>query len=285
MAQDLPATVVAQIDAEESSPVNLLEIGLSGGTLRYSATKENVVFPTGGNTYTAKTMRFGNIQQTREGQIVRVQIVMDNVNGEMGTYNATEKFDGKRIVWKKVYRKNLSAATDYREMLSGYMEEPESIGKDWIVLNGVMGKPFGRRILQEYYQKSCNNRFGDSKCNKDGYANLASLTSSGTSDSGTTNSLTDNALTQADDYWNYGRIEVSVSGVTYRRRIIDFVASNDKLWLDVPMHTSIGSGAKYVVYKGCPLTWDACQAGSSYGPSSDNKANFNGWIHIGDERG
>lgn len=283
MGQTVPTQVQNQIDAEQSRPILLVEIGLNVGTLRFASTRSNVIFPTGGNTYTAKSFSVGNIKQTKEGQIINVEFVFDNVGSDMYAYNVAEKFDGKTIILKKVYQDALGDSSYYREILNGFMEEPHSIDKRWLKVNGVMGKSLQRRVLQEYFQRLCNNDFGDEKCDYEGNADLTSLTYTGNIDSGATNYIIDNALTQADDYWNFGRIEINEGGVTYFRKIEDFIASSDKVIFDVPFVFSISSGATYTIYKGCSKTLLSCRSEYSYGPSSDNDDNFNGWIHIGDE--
>ena len=88
MVQSLESAIEIQIDATQSRPVNLIELGLDVGTLRFSATKTNLVFPTGGNTYTAKAMQMGNITQSKEGQLIRVEFAFDNVAADMHAYNA-----------------------------------------------------------------------------------------------------------------------------------------------------------------------------------------------------
>jgi hypothetical protein len=284
MAQDVPASVDTQIAAEQSRPVNLCEIGLDAGTLRFAATKQNLVFPTAGNTYTAKAMNFGNIHQTREGQIVKCQVKLDNVAQDMAGYNAAESFDGKSFVWKKIYRDAMGDASYYREMINGHMEGPCDLDYNWIVINAVRGKSLGRRMLLDYFQKECNHIFGDSECNRDGYADLTSLKATGTADAGSTAAyMIDAALTQADDYWNFGRIELVHNSITYYRDVKDFVAADDKVIFDVAFPFTISEGDTYTLYKGCSNTWNACQSNEAYGPSSDNKANFFGFIHIGDE--
>jgi len=283
MAQDLPSQVDTEIAKEQSQPINIIELSLDAGTIRYAATRSDFVFPTGGNTYTAKALQIATIQQTKEGQIVRVEFAFDNIAADMHAYNVAEKFDGKVIQWKKIWRDAIGVSTYYRLMFYGYMEEPHEINKRWLRVNGVMGKSLQRRVLQKYYRRECNHNFGDGKCNYEGYSNLVSLKATGTADSGSTSTLVDNALTQADDYWNFGRIEITISGTKYYRKVKDFAAGSDTVTFDVALPVAVSSGDVYAVYKGCSKTWDACQSNNSYGPSSDNKANFQGFIHIGDK--
>ena len=285
MAQDLPAAVDTEIAAEQSRPILLFEIYLDSGTLRYSATNVNVVFPaTGGNTYYAKTIGMGNIQTTAEGQIESVSLQFDNISQDMHTYNVAESFSGKQIIIKKVYRNILTSSTYYREIFNGVMEEPNRIDKTWLVVNAINGVRFQRRVLQKYFQKECNNVFGDANCNRDGYADLASLKAIGTADSGTTTTLTDNALTQAADYWKFGKIAITISGSVYNRFVESFDAATDTIAFDAPLPTAVIAGSAYTLYKGCPLTIEACKLDGSisYGPSANNIANFDGFVHIGE---
>ena len=283
MAQDIPDSVETEIDATQSRPSLLLEVYLDAGTLRYVNNYQTLVFPTGGNSYTGKAFTLTNKKESVESQIIRSTLLIDNVASDMSAFNAVESFAGKQIIIKKVFRNNLSGSTLYREVFNGYMEEPKSINKQQMSIPIVYGKELQRKALQFVYQPLCNNTFGDTKCNYDGLANLSSSTMAvtSTSDSGSTNTLVDSTLTESDDYWNFGRIEIGISGVTYYRKIKSFSAASDMLTLDVPLHISISGSTPYTVYKGCPKTWEACQSGGTYGPSGDNKANFGSFIHIG----
>lgn len=282
MAQDLDSIIDAEILAEESQPVILYEIYLTAGTLRYAASRNNIVFPLSeGEIYYAKSIVLSNIKTSAEGQICRGSVQFDNVASDMHAYNSVEKFDGKQIIIKKVYRNQLSSSQYYREIFNGFIEEPKSTNKQWMVIDIISGSPLQRKVLQEYYQKECNNIFGDSRCNYNGFANLEILKTVGTADSGTISTLTDSALTQIDNYWTFGKIEITISGTIYKRRINSFASATDTLTYDVSLPESVIAGTPYTLYKGCPNTWDACKANQPYGPSANNKENFNGFIHIG----
>ena len=279
MPKAIPAQVITQMDATQKRPVLLFELGLSS-TIRYAAYKTNVVFPTGGNTYTAKAIEIGNVSQSLEGQIQRVNVQFDNVAKDMAAYAHNEDFRGKTLIIKRIYLDEISLATYYNEVFNGYMERPSEISRLWLTVPCVIGKPLTRKALTFQYQKMCPWIFGGSECNTDGHADLTALKAVGTADSGTTTTLVDNALTQADDYWNYGEIEITKAGVTYHRKVKDFVAATDTITLDVEMPFAIDNTCTYVVYRGCDQTWDTCTGVNAWGPSADNKANFGGCIHI-----
>lgn len=279
MPKTLPAEIITQLDAQQKRPVLLFELGLSS-TVRFAAYKVNVVFPTAGNTYVAKAITISGDSQTLEGQIGRITIKFDNTFRDMASYANNEDFRGKSITIKRVYMDALGNATYYNEVFNGSMETVKEISRNWLVVTATIGKPLTRNTLEFAYQRMCPWVFGNSECNTDGYANLSSLTAVGTADSGSTTTLVDNALTQADDYWNEGNIEITKSGVVYYRKVKDFVASTDTITLDVELTFAIDNTCTYTVYKGCDQTWDTCTGINAWGPSTDNKYNFGGCIHI-----
>jgi len=279
MPKGLEAAVVTQIDAEHKRPALLFELGLSS-TLRYAAYKTNITFPTGGNVYTAKAIKASGVNQSLENQIQRITIQFDNVTKDMAAYANNEDFKGKTLIVKRIYLDALGSADNYNEVFNGYMETPSSIGREWLTIPATVGKPLSHRTLKIAYQKLCPWVFGGTECNIDGNADLSSLTASGTADSGSTTTLVHDALTQVDDYWNYGRIEITKGSKTYYRKIKDFVALTDTVTFDVELPVAVDGTCTYVIYKGCDQTWRACTAVDAWGPSADNKANFGGCIHI-----
>lgn len=283
MAKDFEASVDTQVAAAKQRPIMLFEIELDSGTLRYAGVKSNLVFPTGGNTYYAKDIELENIRFKSDDQLLQFTAKLDNVSRDMSGYNNAEKFEGKRFIAKRIWLDALGNASYYNELLYGDMKEPTTLDYHWMIVDIVMGSRLETKILQDYFQNKCNHRFGDSKCNRDGYADLTSLTASGTADSGSESTLVDDALTQVDDYWNHGSIEITKSGIVYKREILDFDQGTHTLTFDVELPVAIAGSETYTVKKGCSQTWNVCQSNEAYGPSSDNKANFFGFFHIGNQ--
>ena len=279
MPKNIPAQIITQMDAHQKRPMLLFELSLST-TLRFAASKTNITFPTGGNVYNAKAIIVSNVQQSLEGQIERVILQFDNVTKDMATYAHNEDFRDKSLVIKRIYLDEIGNATYYNEVFNGHMERPSKISSQWLTVPAVIGKPLNRKTLIIPYQLICPWLFGGSECNIDGNADLTSLTASGTADSGTTTTLVDNALTQADDYWNYGEIELTKGDITYYRKVKDFVAATDTVTFDVELPVAVDNTFTYIIYKGCDQTWDGCSGASAWGPSADNKLNFGGCLHI-----
>jgi len=279
MPRAVPASVITQMDAEIKKPVMLFELGLSS-TIRFAAYMTNITFPTAGNVYTAKAIEVPNVQQSLEGQIGRVVIKFGNVAKDMSAYVNTQDFRGKTLIIKRIYLDQIANTTDYNEVFNGVMERPSEINRQWLTVPAVSGKPLNMKALKFAYQRMCPWSFGGTECNTDALANLAVLTATGTADSGTTTTLVDNALTQVDDFWNFGRAEITKSGILYHRIITDFVAGTDTVTFDVELPFAIDNTCTYSFFKGCDKTWDTCSASNAWGPSADNKANFGGCIHI-----
>jgi len=282
MPKGLPAAVITQMDAAQKRPAILVELGLAS-PLRYAVSKSNITFPTGGSVYTAKAITIAGLSQSLEGQIQRITLNFDNVTRDMAGHANIEDFKGKTLSIKRIYLDAIGNATYYNEAFNGYMEEPTNIGRSWLTVPAVTGKPLNRKTLKYAYQKLCPYVFGETECNTDGNADLTSLTASGTADSGSTTTLVDNALTQADNHWNYGEIEITKGTKTYYRKVKDFVAGTDTVTVDVELPVAVDNTCTYIVYKGCDQTWDTCGAANAWGPSADNSLNFGGCIHIGKE--
>lgn len=281
MPKDLSSAIITQMDAQQARPVLLFELGLAT-TVRYAANKSNIVWPTGGNTYTAKAIQIEKISSSLEGQIQSVSVKFDNVMGDMAESSYEESYRGKTLTIKRIYLDAMAAA-DYNEVFTGVMGNPSEINSRWMTVPATGGKKLDRKFLVTPYQKLCPWKFGGTECNTDGYADLTTLTATGTADSGTTLTLVDNALTQVNDYWNYGRIEITKSGVTYYRVVENFDSTTDTVTWGVQLPFNVDNSCTYVLYKGCDKSWDVCGSGSAYGPSADNQANFGGCIHVGQD--
>lgn len=280
MSKTLESAVITQLNATAKRPVLLFEIGLSV-PIRFAAYKTDIVFPTGGTTYTAKNIQMSKVFQTLEGQIGRTTVKFDNVIRDMAAYVNAEDFRGKSLVIKRVYLDAMGSASNYYEVFNGFMETPSSLSRYWVTVPATVGKPLNRKSLDFAYQRQCPWVFGDdSTCNTDGNADLTTLTASGTADSGTSAYFIDSALTQVDDYWNNGQITITHSSVDYNRRVKDFDASTDKITFDVELPITVDATTTYTVFKGCDQVRDTCKALNAWGPSADNDLNWGGCEHI-----
>jgi len=264
----------------------LISIALPGLTLRYAASQEDLVFPHGGaTTWTAKGWDFSDLAVDMEGTVGRISVRLDNVTSDMGSYADSYFWPGAVV---SIYRIYLDAdnhapvtATEYDEVFVGKVEGIPKIEYTWMRVDALSGTPITRGGLIKKYGRLCYRIFGDTDCNVDGNADLTALTANGTADSGTTTTLTDIALTEADDFWNGGRVTITTAAVVWNRLVKDFDAASDTITLDVALPVAVGGTSTYTVYKGCDKTWATCSHDNAWGPSADNSANFGGCLHIG----
>jgi len=280
MPKALEVAFLAQMDATGKRPCLLFELGLFS-TIRFAAHMTNIIFPTGGSTYTAKAITLGGSTQSLEGQIQRVTLNFDNVSKDMASYANNEDFQGKTLVIKRVYLDAIGAANLYDEVFNGKMEKVSGdISRRWLPITATEGYPLTRKIHKLFYQRMCPWDAGGDECNTDGNFDLTALTASGTADSGSTTTLVDDALTQVDDYWNHGKIKITKATVVYWRVVKDFDAGTDTITFDVAMPFAIDSDCTYVVYKGCNKVWTTCGGDNAWGPSADNDVNSGACLHV-----
>lgn len=279
MAKNIQSAMETQIDASGRRPVLLFELQLSS-TIRYCLAKSNITFPSGGNVYTAKHIEVSKVSQNMDGFINRITLKFDNTSRDIGAYVNTESFQDKTLTIKRIFLDDYDASTDYVQFFEGKMEEVETVTNSFVEVSAIQGKSLRKTTSERDYQTLCPHEFGGDKCNFMGNSDLSSLTASGTADSGTTTTLIDDALTQADDFWNFGTIEITKSGTTYNRIVTDFVASTNQVSFDIAVPFSIDTDVTYTIYKGCDKTWETCKAENAYGPGSDNKEQFGGTLHL-----
>ena len=284
----IPSAVTTQMEAQQKRPALLFEIGLSAGTLYYVAEKDDLTYA--GNTYTAKAITLSNLTQSAEGQINRVTANFDNTSRDMAAYAVNAQFEGRPFIIKRVYKDALSDPTYYNELFRGTMEELTDMGRTWMPINAVAGKPLYQKALLSEYVRTCRHIFGGTQCNMNGFSDLTSISNyaEGTILTGTTNSMTiDTTIGSVtgtnDDAFNYGIIKIGKSGTTYIRTCTDWTAGTSVAIWSVALPVTIDNTYRYQIYKGCPKNLNSCTMGFAWGPSSNNHLNFGGFIHVGKE--
>jgi len=281
--KDITSGVSTSIAAREKTPIVLFELELTGVTLRYAATISNISF--GGYTWTAKAVQVDNVEQSPENTVSRITVKFDNIARDMLAYANTYTFENKILRIKRIYLSGTTpptSADDYIEVFRGTMEQPKDITMRWFSITAVTGKGLRRKIPTKKYERQCNHAFGDTDCNTNGFSGLTTLHADATAQSGATNFLVDAVtLSQTTDYWKYGRVQILYSSVTYTRYVDSFDGASSAVHFDVALSFAVDNTCSYLIEKGCGNTWDDCKATNAWGPSSDNKKNFGGFLHIG----
>ena len=289
--KDLPNDIVTEIDADEKAPIILLEQYLDDLTLRWARAKADITFPAGGSVvYYARAFDVPNIEVSAEGQIDRIEVSVDNVNGDFDAYLESYVFEGKLMQVKRIYLsgENEEIPTDalmYNEIFYGEMELPDFTDETQVTFGGVAGDAIEKQVLDKYYGSTCQHIFGDANC----HVNLFDAShyyASGETTGGSTSLVKTNALMEAEDFWKYGLVKVTQSGTTYRRKVKSFSSdgSSGEVHPDIGFPVSIGANNFLEIEKGCDFKWDTCKANNNWGPSGENINHFLGFIHIGVNR-
>jgi len=285
MAKSHSTAVSAQLTASSRRPVNLFTLDLgSGVTLRFAASKTNVVFPAAGNTYTAKACSHDPVVNDYGNQVQRVTVRLGNTARDLTAYAEQIEFKGKTLFVWKIFR-DASGTTDYDVILSGTMEDPD-FDYNWMSIPVVMGVSLSRQYPDRNYGISCPYKFGGTECNQDSLADLASdsLTTHSTTVRGGVTYFYDTMLHQsAASAWTHARVRLLVAGVTEERLATNFqvsAGSGGTVIFDVPCSTDISAGTKYEMIMGCSKNWTCCSGASAFGPTGDNTANYGGFLHV-----
>lgn len=213
------------------------------------------------------------IKKSSRGEIDRVSYQIDNVNKAMSAFAESVDFRNKRIVSRLVFRDFLDDPSNYKVTFDGIIQsvlfEESRMVTTCVPLISSLSFETGWP-----YQINCANKSGDSFCqvNKNDPANKKDGAATG----GTTATLIDTVnLTQADDYWNIGEIIILTgANAGARRKIIDFVQSENKLIFDFEMRSNIQAGDTYTVFRGCDKRLTTCT--NVY----NNDANYHGFHTI-----
>jgi len=292
MSRALESAVSIQIIASQRRPALLFQIGLgSGTTLYYNNTLTNITF--GGIIYTAKSIKLSKIKTSSEGQINKINLTIDNITGNIFSYINTFKFRNNSLIINRIYLGDIGNPAYYIEHFRGTMEEPENMSQEWITIPAYSGKVLENKTLSLKYTKACQLMFSDSKtCNRDGFSDLTnvSMFSTGTVASGSTNYLimptpgVAGVTGTNDDAFKYGKVQIGKNGVTYDRMVSSYISGTSRVNWNVGIPNVVDNTYQFIVYKGCPKTWEACSSAYAYGPSGNNTDNFLGFQHIGNKK-
>lgn len=290
MAKSFNSAVSTYIGLQQKRPALLFELGLSisGVSLYFTNFGQDINF--GGHLYQSKKITISGIQQSAEGQINRVTLNFDNTSRDMSSYASYSNFHNKSLLIKRVFLDDLSSADNYNEVFTGNMESPEEINQSFLTLSATEGKALYKKTLLKQYQKQCNNRFGDTNCNRDGYSDLtnASNYSTGAVQSGTSNYFIMTAgagvTGTVDDIFKYGRIQLGYSGVTTHRICSSYESGTSRVNFNISLPFILNNNYRFTIYKGCPYDWDSCGAENEWGPTANNQQNYMGFLHIGKKK-
>jgi len=264
MPKSILAEALAKAQAATNLPIYLIEIALDSATLRFAVNNEDVVFPTGVNTYTAWGIEFTRVLNKLTNEIDRINFSFDNTDLAMATYLAANTFQGKTLSLKRVFSDLLGLATYATIIFSG---EIGGISINESIFECTVLSPLvklEKLVPSRLYQPNCTWDFGGTEC----AATTGELTAQ-TADAACTSSLVkDAARTEADDYWRDGIIEFTTGDLDGEKRIINKSATGE-ITVITPFSAAPSEGNEYTIIRGCTKI------------PSDCIGKFNNWVNFG----
>lgn len=275
----LEATITSILAQAEKQPVHLYRLTLTNVTLRFAAAKVDVVFPIGGDTWSAKAVKHeAPMESINHSQVRRARIHFGDGSQELFGYHRSDSLIGKRLEILRVYRNALDSA-DYKvDVVVGRIARV-SWDYEWFVCEVTVGDTLRQKLPRRPYTVRCSWYPGGPECNNAGLFDIsqAPFRQSGTAH-GSADTFTDPNRTEADNYWKHGRITITDSNDVYRRKVIAF--SGGTFTLDLPTRIAVAKDVSYTVQRGCDGSWDACRGLKAWGPSADNHQQYGGFLHI-----
>ena len=142
----------------------------------------------------------------------------------------------------------------------------------WIDLDCQGFMALCEQNLNKTYTKECLNDLGDTNCG----VILTTYTDSGTVTTvNSRSSFVDTSLSQADNYYQYGKVTfTSGSNNGISREVLQYDSSTDTVVMFIPFPYDIEVGDTYDIYRGCQKDKDDCTN------VFDNWPNFRGYAHL-----
>lgn len=271
MPRTIPSLLTTVIESSQNKPVELIEVFLDSGTLRFAQHDADITY--NGFTWTAMGWKRSPISTTVTEQVDLLTVGLDNVDKVLAVSIAAEEWRGKRARIVRVFREDLTAGNEIT-IFDGLMDQP-SIAEQTFSLRirsrlDLVNKTYPARV----YSTQCNYKHYDKWCtvNREAAANKVT----GTCSAGcTTTKIISTAFTHANNYWKLGHIKFTSGG---QNRIGRIVQSSDQtgtfIVLRIPLDAAPASGDSFEIIRGCDRTPNDCITKYS------NYVNFGGFDHI-----
>ena len=270
--RELTDKLKTQKNKEYNRPIELYQIFLGEETLYLTPFNEDIEFyDEDGNevTYKSRGMSRSSIETSVEQRSNQVNISIDNVSREMGSYLAHYDLRNKIIAIWQVFVDELDDPGHYIPLFYGIMDEP-SVDEQKIEFTAYSRiDMYDSQVPARKFTATCPWRFGDENCG------VEVPTKSGTVDSVSdfTKLYLSEIVGDDDHYWAYGNI--TVNGET--RYIVD---SGDG-WVEIRIpFFSDPEGEEYELEAGCDKTMGENNGCKNW----DNEEFFGGFLSIPDDR-
>lgn len=280
MVKTLDAAYLAKLESQENRPRLLYELYLDSGTLYLADERDNVTFPTAGQTYTAIGVLHETAQIGGTEIIDTVTVSIDNVDKTLGKFVVHESFRGRILIIRRVFADALGSA-DYDEIIfAGEMKEP-TVDQFKITVEATAGQVLLRVLPKHSHTRQCRWELGlplsgPPECGKDITGDT--IEEANAPDSGSTTTLVDSNLTATANLYVEGKLECDFTDGTYTwtesRRISEYNQGTKTITVALPFSASTTTALRWKATPGCDKTWDTCFN------TFNNLINFGGFVHV-----
>jgi len=244
----LPVALATAKEQSQNFFIELYEVHLPSGTVRFAACDEDIPF--NGQVYKSVPIQRGEIKTTVDSKTDNVELKIANVDQDFtaAIYGGLDFRGSDCYIMQILYPNSLSDPTIFKYIFTGYLDNPVFDGKEFKVT-------IKSRIPNIYspsrkFQLPCNAWFGDpDECGViKGFGNGATV-GAGSTQSVIYDSNNNNTV----DFWKDGIL-------TYyneSRKIIAY--ENGYITLEYPLTYTVQAGATYSIEQGCDKSAAVCK--------------------------
>lgn len=260
MSRTIPSSVSGFVAAVENRPVELYEVYLDTGTLYFAQAEANVTF--GGQVYTAIGISRSAVHTSMELSVDEVEVRLDNVDRFFAQQVIATDFIGRRLVTKKVFREDLSSASNFIPIFDGRIDEPVLTQTTLTVKVRSWLDALHQYLPRRIFSSGCNYQLYDTSCTV--AKTLGTNVTTGTAIGSSTASVLVAAVLSgwADSYWGpAGSLVIATgSNANLGREVKASSQSSNSVSLRIAFPYTINSGEAFTLSRGCRKTLADCMS-------------------------
>lgn len=274
MARTVPAAVSSSAAKSANEPLELYEVYLDTGTLRYAQAEDHITFQA--NTYTAAGIKRSPVKTSAELSVDEVEVQIDNVNLAFSQRAIATDFIGRRLVVRKVFRDTLANSGNQVVVFDGRMDSPSFAERAINVRVRSWLDALHHAVPRRLFSSMCNYQHYDTWCAVAKTAGTNVVTGTATSSSTVSRLVAATLSGFADNYWGpIGTLVIETgSNAGIGREIKASYQGSNSVVTRIGFPYTINSGDVFTLTRGCRKTVEDCT--SKY----NNFANYGGFHTI-----
>lgn len=257
MSRETPSIVQSWSQEVANRPLELYQVFLDQGTLRYAQSDVDVQF--GGQTWWAMGISRGEIRTTAELECDEVAVSLDNVNLAVADRIIAEDFIGRRATIYKVRRGDVTSG-QAMVLFDGRMDEPVLDQQKLTLKVRSWLDGMHVNIPRRIFSSVCNYQLYDPWCTvgRTVDVNVGTGTAIGSSDQYTL--VADYLAGKADGYWGpIGTLwMLTGSNMNLGREVVAHSQTSMSVEVRMPFPYTIASGDAFRIERACMKTVADC---------------------------